>query len=154
MRNWILFAHILAAFALFAGLSITTVSWHIAGNRPRPSEIALVLRLSRVGALTLSASTVLVLGFGLWLVELGGYSLTDGWIISALILLLVAVSAGTLGGQRPKKARAMAERLAEDNGAVPVELQKLLDDHTSAALNYLAAACMLGIVFLMVFKPG
>lgn len=154
MRNWVLFAHILAAFALFAGLSITTVSWHIARNRSRPSEIALVLRLSRVGALTLAASTVLALGFGLWLVDLGGYRLTEGWIVWALVLLLVAVIAGGLGGQRPKRARMLAQELAGNADTVTVELQQLLDDHASAVLNYLATVCMLVIVFLMVFKPG
>ena len=61
--------------------------------------------------------------------------------------------AGIVGGQRPKKARLLAQRVSVGNGGDPEELRRLLDDPASAALNYPAAVCILVILFQMVFKP-
>jgi uncharacterized membrane protein len=103
--------------------------------------------------MAVAGATVSVLGFGLWLVDLQGRRLSDAWISWAIGLLLVAMVAGIVGGQRPKKARLLAQRLSGPGGAGTEELRRLLDDRASAVLNYLAAGCILVILFLMVFKP-
>jgi hypothetical protein len=61
---------------------------------------------------------------------------------------------GAIGGQRPKRARLLAERLAAENEAAPVELRKLLDDRLSLALNYAAALLVVAALVIMVWKPG
>jgi uncharacterized membrane protein len=86
-------------------------------------------------------------------VDLQDRRLTDNWISWAIALLVVATVTGILGGQRPKKARHLARRISSETGAATPELRALLEDPVSAALNYLAALCVLVIVFLMVFKP-
>ena len=101
----------------------------------------------------MAAATISVLAFGLWLVDLQGRRLADGWISWAIGLLMVAMVAGIVGGQRPKRARLLAERLSQTSGSETLELRRLLDDRSSAVLNYLASACILVILFLMVFKP-
>jgi uncharacterized membrane protein len=154
LGNWALFGHIVSAFVLFAGMVLAAAGWHLARSRTAAGEVALVLRLSRIGALVVAAATVSVLGFGLWLVELQGRRLSDLWISWAIGLLVVAMIFGIVGGQRPKKARLLAQRLAGENRAASLELRRLLDDPTSAVLNYLAAGCILVILFLMVFKPS
>lgn len=153
MGEWVLLGHILAGFTLFAGMVLATAGWHLARAKSAPGEIALLLRLCRIGALMVAAATVAVLGFGLWLVDLQERRLTDSWILWAISLLVVATVAGIAGGQRPKRARQLAEQLSERKGGATSELRALLDDRFSALLNYLAAACVLVIVFLMVFKP-
>lgn len=153
MGNWALLGHIVSGFVLFAGLFLAAAGWHQARARSVPGEVALLLRLCRVGAMTVAVATISVLGFGLWLVDLQGRRLSDAWISWALGLLLVAMVAGIVGGQRPKKARLLAERLSGESGTESRELRRLLDDSASAALNYLAAGCILVILFLMVFKP-
>jgi len=151
--EWALLGHILGGFTLFAGMVLATAGWHLARAKSAPGEIALLLGLCRIAALMVAVATVVVLGFGLWLVELQGRRLTDSWILWAIMLLVVATAAGIAGGQRPKRARQLAERLSERGAGATSELRTLLDDRASALLNYAAAACVLAIVFLMVFKP-
>jgi uncharacterized membrane protein len=151
--EWALLGHILSGFTLFAGMVMATAGWHLAKSKAAPGEIALLLKLCRIGALMVAGATLAVLGFGLWLVDLQGRRLSDGWIAWAILLLLVATAAGIVGGQRPKKARHLAQRLSQQGSEATSELRRLLDDRASAALNYLGAACVVVIVFLMVFKP-
>lgn len=153
MGEWALLGHILGGFTLFAGMVLATAGWHLARTKSAPGEIALLLRLCRIGASMVAVATVVVLGLGLWLVDLQGRLLTDSWILWAISLLAVATAAGIAGGQRPKKARQLAERLSERDAPATSELRTLLDDRVSPLLNYAAAACILVIVFLMVFKP-
>jgi uncharacterized membrane protein len=110
--------------------------------------------LTRVGVLLVGVGTVLVLVFGLWLVDLGGWGYGAGWVDGALGLLLVAVVLGGLGGQRPKQARRLAVRLSADGVPETPELRALLDDGLSRSANYASGALLLAIVVLMVFKPG
>ena len=68
---------------------------------------------------------------GLWLIEAsnGVYSLGDWLDRGSLGLLLLAFALGAVGGQRPKRARRLAERLAGDSVDGPTEeLRALLDD--------------------------
>jgi hypothetical protein len=60
---------------------------------------------------------------------------------------------GAAGGQRPKRARLLAERLAREDAPESADLRALLDDRVARALNYTSAALLLAIVALMVFKP-
>ena len=61
---------------------------------------------------------------------------------------------GGVGGQRPKRARKLAEQLAREGDAETPELRALLDGRLALAVNYLSAVLVLAIVVLMVFKPG
>ncbi|MEX0791058.1 MAG: DUF2269 family protein [Actinomycetota bacterium] len=153
MGSWVLFGHIVSGFVLFAGMSLAAAGWHLARARSAPAEVALLLKLCRIGALAVAAATLSVLGFGLWLVDLQGHRLSDAWISWAIGLLVVAMVAGIVGGQRPKKARLLAQSISGENGADREALRRLLDDPASAVLNYLATGCILVILFLMVFKP-
>ena len=95
----------------------------------------------------------MLLGFGLWLVHLGGFGYGDGWIDAALVLFVAAIALGAVGGQRPKQARLLASRLAAEGQSASAELRALLDDRLSRAANYLAAGIAVAILVLMVFKP-
>jgi uncharacterized membrane protein len=149
-----LFFHLLGAFALVAGTVVAGVAFEAARRRRVPAEIALLLGLTRVGVALVGAGTLLVLGFGLWLVDLGHWGFDTGWIVAALVLLAVTIVLGAAGGQRPKRARRLAVQLRDDGAADTRELRRLLDDRAGNAANYLAALLLLAIIVLMVFKPG
>jgi uncharacterized membrane protein len=149
-----LFFHLLGAFSFVAGTLVAGVAFESARRRQTPDEIALLLSLSRIGVVLVAAGTLLVLGFGLWLVRLGAWGYGAGWIDAALGLLIAVVVLGTIGGQRPKRARKLAGKLAAEQAAVNDELRALLDDRATLATNYLSALMLLAIVALMVFKPG
>ena len=94
-----------------------------------------------------------MVGFGFWLLDLTGYGLA-GWVVAALALLGFALVAGGLGGQAPKRARRLADRLAQEDDERSSELERLLNSRTADALNWGAAAAVIAILVLMVWKPG
>jgi uncharacterized membrane protein len=149
-----LFFHLLGAFSLIAGTVLAGVAFEAARRRRAPGEIALLLGLTRVGVLLVAAGTVLALGFGLWLVQLGRWGYGTGWVSASLALLALTVVLGGAGGQRPKRARKLAVRLRDEHAEPTGELRALLDDRVALAANYLSALLLLAIVVLMVFKPG
>lgn len=153
MYEWALFLHLVGAILFFAGLAVAAVAQLSARRRRRPSEVALLLRAGRWGVLMVGLGTALALGFGLWLLDLTAYGL-DGWVLASLLLLALAVAAGGSGGQAPKQARLLAERLAREHDAPSGELDRLLRRPVSDALNWAAAAAAVGVLVLMVWKPG
>ncbi len=153
MTNVVLFLHILGALAFVSGVAVAGVAFESARRRENPAEIALLLGLSRIGAVMVMAGGALVFVCGLWLVGLGDFSFGEGWISAALVLFLIALALGAVGGQRPKQARLLATKLAGEDRPASPELRQLLDDRLSPGVNYLAAAIVVAILALMVFKP-
>jgi uncharacterized membrane protein len=154
-HDWALFFHIIGALTLVAGVTVAGVAFEAARRRARPDEVATLLGLTRVGVLLVVIGGVLVLAFGLWLVDLeDDIGFGTGWVSAALALFVAVMAIGAVGGQRPKRARKLAAQLAREGKPESGELRGLLDDRIARALNYLAAALLVAIVVLMVFKPG
>jgi uncharacterized membrane protein len=149
-----LFLHLLGAFAFVSGAALAGVVFEAARRRVSAAEIALMLGLARVGALLVVLGFLLVLGFGLWLVDLGDWGYGSGWVEAAIGLLVVAMLLGALGGRTPKQARLLASRLAAEGRPASPELRRLLDDRRALALNYLSGLLVLAVLVLMVWKPG
>jgi uncharacterized membrane protein len=149
-----LFFHLLGAFSLIAGTVVAGVAFEAARRRRHPAEIALLLGLTRIGVALVGIGTLLVLAFGLWLVELGHWGYGTGWVAAALALLALTVALGTAGGQHPKRARKLALRLDGEAAESTEELRALLDNRVALAANYVSVLLLLAIVVLMVFKPG
>lgn len=148
-----LFFHLLGALLFVAGIILAGVAFEAARRRQRAADIALLLGLTRVGVALVGVGGLLLLGFGLWLVHLGGFSYGAGWIDAALALYALALALGAVGGRRPKQARRLATQLAAQDAPVSAELRALLDDRLSRAANYTSAAAVVAILVLMVFKP-
>jgi len=113
----------------------------------------LLLGLTRVGVVLVAVGTVLAGLFGLWLVHLGKWGYGTGWVDASIVLFLVVIGLGGVGGRRPKEARLLASRLAEQDVSSDGELRALLDDWVSRAENYGSLLLLLVIIALMVFKP-
>jgi uncharacterized membrane protein len=153
MDDVALFFHLLAALLFVAGIVLAGAAFEVARRHKRPAEIALLLGLTRIGVVLVGIGALLLLGFGLWLVDLDHFGYGAGWVDAALALYVVALALGGVGGQRPKQARRLASRLAAEDAPASAELRALLDDRLSLAANYASAAVVLGILALMVFKP-
>jgi uncharacterized membrane protein len=146
-----LFFHLLGALLFVAGIVVAGVGFEAARRRERPAEIALLLALTRTGVLLVAVGALLLLGFGLWLVHLEHVGYDAGWVDASSALYLIVL--GGIGGQRPKRARRLAARLATEDAPANAELRALLDDPLSLAANYISAALVFAILALMVFKP-
>ena len=124
----LLFLHILAAFALMSGIVIfsSTAFGVVLG----PRQLFVATRLTDVGA-------TLALVFGVWIVlREDVYDITDGWILGAIVLWVVAVALGGMTG------KAMA-------GAADPRLSG-----RAAVLHWLTTVATVGILVLMIWKPG
>jgi uncharacterized membrane protein len=148
-----LFFHLLGALLFVSGIVVASVAFESARRRDQPVEIALLLGLTRAGVLLVLVGAALVLGFGLWLVDLEGIGYDTGWVDAAIALYVIALTLGGLGGQRPKQARRLARQLGADAAPATSELRRLLDDPVSRVANYGSAVAVLAILVLMVFKP-
>jgi uncharacterized membrane protein len=149
-----LFGHLAGVLGFVAGIVLAGVAFEGARRRQRPAEIALLLGLTRIGAVLVMAGAVLLLGCGLWLVGLEDeVGFGTGWLDAGLALFVVTVIVGALAGQRPKRARKLAVRLANEDREADPELRTLLDDPLSRLANYASAALVVAILALMVFKP-
>lgn len=146
--------HLLGAFSLVSGTVVAGVGFETARRRANCAEIALLLGLARIGAVLVAGGTVVAAGFGLWLVDLGQWGYGTAWVDAAIGLLALVAVVGAIGGQRPKQARKLAVRLAEQDLPPSTELSSLLRNRLAIALNYAAAAMLVAIIVLMVVKPG
>ncbi|MDQ2982321.1 MAG: DUF2269 domain-containing protein [Actinomycetota bacterium] len=152
--DWLVALHVTGAFLVIGGAVAAGVLNIAAQGRERPSEVALLLGLIRPVVLAVSAGLLITLGFGIWLVHEAGFGFGDGWVIAALILLVIAGVLGDLGGKRDRKTRELAERWASEGDTPQPELRARLRDPVSLALSYGSGVLVLVILGLMIWKPG
>jgi hypothetical protein len=122
--EWLLFLHLLAAFLL----AVTVVSYTaVALGGPAPGRTLFVAdRCWDVGGLG-------TLVLGIWLaLHLDEYDFFDGWILGAIALWFVATGLG----------QTIQRRLADDATA------------DIAVMHWLRTLTVLGLLVLMIWKPG
>ena len=152
--DWLLFLHVLGAFLVIGGAVLAGVFNFAALRRERPSEIAMLFKLARVGVASIGIGMVLTLVLGLWLVHHVGYGWGQTWIVLALVLWVLANALGGIGGSREKKTRELAERLAAEGDAPSAELTARLRDPVWLGLSWGSGIVILVILALMIWKPG
>ena len=124
MDDWLLFFHLFAAFLL----AVTIVMYSaVALGAAAPGRTLFVAdRCWDVGGLG-------TLIFGIWLaLKLDQYGFFDGWILGALALWFVATGLG----------QSVQRRVASD------------ETSAIAAMHWIRTLVVLGLLVLMVWKPG
>jgi uncharacterized membrane protein len=153
LAQWLLLLHLLGAFALFAGAAVAGTLQLGAIRRERPSEVLLLLRLTRVGVVLVGVGSVATLGFGIALAEHLGLGLSPAWIQAAIGLWAASMALGGYGGRTARHARYLAEQLAAAGDAPSGELRALVGRRGPLWASYLSSVLVLAIVVLMVWKP-
>jgi uncharacterized membrane protein len=154
--DWILFLHVLSAFAMVAAVVVYTFLVVASRNLAVPSEVVRMFRISRVGDSLISVGMVGVLVFGIWLaLDVEGYHIWDGWIVAALVLWAVF---GAVGGRTGKVYNAARDRartlVAEGRDEPNAELNAMLRSRTGLVLEVLSIVLVLLFLLDMIFKPG
>jgi uncharacterized membrane protein len=154
--DWLLFLHVTGAFLLIGGSVMAAILLFSALRRERPSEVALILGLTRFAVPLIGAGSLLTIVFGLWLVSAAGYDYSYGsfWVIAALVLWVLANGTGKAGGDRAEATRKLAKQLADQGDSPSPELRARLHDRTMLALNYGSGLLVLLILIDMIWKPG
>ena len=151
--HWLLFLHLLGAFAFVSGAVVAGTLQVAAIRSERPSEILVLLRLTRVGVLLVVLGAAMTIGFGIGLAEHVGYGLSPAWIQASLALWGASVLLGAVGGRTARHARYLAERLAAAGDEVSEELRALVAHRPSLWASYASSILIVAIVVLMVWKP-
>jgi hypothetical protein len=157
LYDWLLFLHILAAFALVAALVVFWVIGIAARNVDRPSESLRYFRVARPANVLVIAGTMGTLVFGIWLaIERDEYQVWDGWILAALVLWAIVTETGRRGGIPYTEARKLAVRLAAEGRGEEQspELRAKLQDRNGMILNGLSTLAVLLLLVDMIYKPG
>jgi uncharacterized membrane protein len=152
--QWLLVFHVTGAFLLLGGGAIAAALNLAALRRDRPSEIALLFGLIRIAVVAIMVGTGLAFVFGLWLVHEAGYGYGDGWVLAAIVLLIVANAMGGMGGKRDEQTAKLARKLAASGDAPSPELRARVRDPISLALSYGSGLVLIAVLALMIWKPG
>jgi len=139
---------------VLSGIAMAGIFNVTAMRRERPSEIALLYRLTQIAAGLITTGLLVTLAIGLWLVSDADYGYGETWVVLALILWLLASALGGIGGGREKATRQLAERLASEGDAPSDELRARLRDPVSLALSWGSGLVVIVILALMIWKPG
>ena len=154
--DWLLFIHVLGAFALVAALVVFNVLMIAGRNVDRPSAALPLFRLAVPANVLVIAGSLITLALGIWLaIDHDAYELSDGWIIAAIVLWAIAVETGRRGGAGYARAQKLASQLADaGNDAPSAELRAHLRERRDLVLNVVSEVSVLAILMLMIFKPG
>jgi uncharacterized membrane protein len=152
--QWLLFFHVAGAFLLLGGGVIAGALNLAALGRERPSEIVLLFGLIRIAVAAILLGTLLAFVFGLWLVHEAGYGYGDGWVVAAIVLLILANALGGVGGRRDDRTAKLARELADAGDAPSPELRARVRDPISLALSYGSGLVLVALLAIMIWKPG
>jgi hypothetical protein len=151
--QWLLGFHLVAAFLFVSGAVAVGVLYTAATKRERPSEVAALLGLTRVGVVLVAVGSILALVLGAELARHEGRS-GAGWVKAAIVFWFVSVVLGGIGGRAARHARYLAERLANEGDQPSAELRRALTSPRALVLNYGSFVAALAILALMVWQPG
>jgi hypothetical protein len=133
--DWLLFLHVLSAFAL--GVTVVIFSALALGA----VRDALVLTVANVMWAVGGLGTIV---FGIWLaIYVDGYEVWDGWIVTAIVLWAIATELGRRAqlAFTPASATATGASLGE----VPREAQ---------LMHWLRSLAVVALLVVMIYKPG
>ncbi len=154
--DWLLFLHVLSAFALVGALVLYTVVIATAWNKDVPGDVARLFRVSKVGDVLIAVGSIGVLVFGIWLaIDVDGYKVWDGWVIAALVLWFVMGALGSRTGKIYNAVRDRARALAREGDNAPnAELRALVQGRRGLWFHTGVVVTVLLLLIDMIFKPG
>jgi uncharacterized membrane protein len=155
LYQWLLFFHVTGAFFLIGGIVIAgTLNMAAIAKDRRPSQVATLYRLIRLGVPLIGLGLLLTLAIGLWLVHEVGYGYGEAWIVIAIVLWVLAGALGSIDGKYQRQTGELAERLAAEGDASSPELLARLRDPRALAISYGSGLMAFAVLGLMIWKPG
>ena len=154
--GWVLFLHLLSAFALVGGLTLFGVAQVAARRTDLPAVAQALGRIVVVGTTGLRAGLIGTVVFGVWLaVIVNGLSSLDGWILATLALWLVTGALGDRSVVLFRRATRLAGDLVSRGEDGPSD--ELATAYRRGSLLFLrigALVSAVAVLALMVWKPG
>lgn len=150
--DWMLALHLISAFAVASSLVLFSVLVFSGRRMTTLEQTRTLFRVAPTGNVLITAGLGLVLIFGVILaLDSEAFDIWDGWIIAAIILLVVFGGVGQRTGAYYMAVQKLAEEPGEGNEA---EVLARLRAPTGMMLHLASVAVFLLIALDMIFKPG
>jgi uncharacterized membrane protein len=155
LYDWLLFFHITGAFFLLGGIVIAGILNFVAiAKDRRPSQVASLYGLIRFAVPLIGAGLLLTLAIGLWLVSEADYGFGEAWIVTAIVLWVLAGSLGSIDGKYQRQTGELAQRLTAEGDAPSPELRARLRNPLALAISYGSGLMAFAVLGIMIWKPG
>lgn len=155
LYDWLLFLHVLGAFALVGALTLFSIVIVATWRAERPSDIAAFIGMTRVGGLLVGAGTLMTIVFGVWLaIEVDQYRVWDGWVIAAIVLWAIGAETGRRAADAYVKIGAEAARLTLSDDSPRPELRAKVRSGQAVGMQLASTAAVVVILVDMIWKPG
>lgn len=156
MHDWLLFLHVLSAFALVSAEVLFTFLIVTLWKRELPGDFARVSGIARFGTILVNVGAIGVLIFGIVLAfEADSYAIWDGWIIAAIVLWVVFSELGRRAGIVYDAVGVRARALvAEGRNEPNPDLGAMFRSPTALWLHLGSLAAVVLLLLDMIFKPG
>jgi hypothetical protein len=154
--SWLLALHLLSAFALAGSMALFWYLIVASRNVDTPEATIAMGPMASVGTNVVRAGSVGTLVFGIWLaIRLDHVQVWSGWIIAAIVLLVIAAAAGSRSGAEYERAMRKAEEL-DAAGQTGPSAELLALNRTSRGLWFhtIASVAVFLILVDMIWKPG
>ncbi|HET6642965.1 MAG TPA: hypothetical protein VFG93_06790 [Gaiellaceae bacterium] len=154
--DWILALHVLSAFAYVGGLVLFWILIVAVRRTDLPDGTIRMEPVVKVGNASVGVGAGGTILLGIWLAfSVGGYNISDGWIIAALILWFIAAALGRRTGQAYMEGMNKAQELRGAGESGPnAELLALNRTQSGVVLHALTTIVVLLILADMIWKPG
>jgi hypothetical protein len=154
--SWLLAFHLLSAFAL--GGSIVLFWYLVVASRKvdTPGPTLAMGPVANVGTKVVRAGAAGTLVFGIWLaIRLDHVQVWSGWVIAAIVLLVIGAVAGSRSGVEFERAMKKAEALEAAGQTGPnAELLALNRTSRGLMLHTIATVAVFLTLVDMIWKPG
>lgn len=151
MLQTLLFFHLIAAMALFAGIAIEIAAFVSLQRATTASEVrAAMLHVPLVGPLMVSG-VVLLLAMGIAMVYMGGYG-WQPWLLVALAMTVVLTLGGKLiNGARCEAIHALAHQAGD--GPLSTDIDARRRDPVLTYTMFASSLELIAMVYVMSSKP-
>jgi hypothetical protein len=154
-HEWLLFLHVLSAFALVGAEVLFTFLILWLWRTDLPADIARVSGLSKLGSALVGIGAGGTLLFGVILAfEANSYAIWDFWIIAAFVLWFAFGAVGRKVGVAYDAAGAKARQLVSEGRTEPnAELGAMFRSSQALTLHLVSLGIVVLFLLDMIFKP-
>ena len=153
--DWLVALHVLSAFAYVGGLVLFWILVVAVRKVDTPEATIRMEPVVKVGNIAVGAGAGGTLLLGVWLAfKLDSYAIWDVWIVTALVLWVLATAIGQRTGVAYTRGMTKAKELEAAGQTGPSgELRALNRTTNGVVLQALASVVVLLLLLDMIFKP-
>jgi hypothetical protein len=151
LYNLGLFFHVICAIGYSGGVLVTILGLVALRRASRVEQVRTIVGLIGLSDPVAIVSALLILGAGVYM-TFTAWGWQQGWINTALgtVILIAALGATVIESRRKVIAKLAKEA---PDGPLPDSLHERIHDPVLGTALYTLTALLLGIIFLMTYKP-